>query len=275
MESGKGSTTFRLNVLPTLHADGATQMAFDLALLDHAHATPGTIWLRTYTWSAPTLSLGYFQPWKTLPELVKKAWDGVAVVRRPTGGGAIWHDGDLTYAVVVPSAHPWAGQARRLYQGIHDALAAIMTEDGAEVVRRQIAFPQMQSIETVQKAGNAAAHPSSPFLCFEDGDADDLLLDGVKVVGGAQRRRGWASLQHGSIHWRRSSQPTAAHLPGLLDLRPNFAEKSPVKWAEKLGPRLVSAWGLEMQSVQPPPEVIMAAHAWSNRLKEAEWLDKR
>lgn len=275
MQPGTGSTAFRLNVLPTLHADGATQMAFDLALLDHAHATPDVVWLRTYTWSAPTLSLGYFQAWKTLPELLRKAWDGVAVVRRPTGGGAIWHDGDLTYAVVVPSANPWAGQARRLYQGIHDALAGIMAEDGAELVRRQIAFPQMQSKDAGKQAAEIAIQAPSPFLCFEDGDADDLLLDGLKIVGGAQRRRGWGTLQHGSIHWRRSSHATAAHLPGLLDLRSNFAEKSPVKWAELLGPRLALAWGLEMQSVQPPPEVVLAAHAWSNRLKEAEWLEKR
>ena len=258
-----------MKVLPTLHADGPTQMAFDLALLDHAHAEPETVWLRTYTWAAPTLSLGYFQPWRELPELLKNAWNGVAVVRRPTGGGAIWHDGDLTYAVVVPAAHPWAGQSRRLYQGIHDALAAILAEDGAALRRRQLVYPQLQSQGAEKPAG------PSPFLCFEDGDADDLLLDGHKVVGGAQRRRGWATLQHGSIHWRRSAHAMAAHLPGLLDLRPGLTEPSPVKWAERLGARLAEAWQWPFTKVQPPAEVLLAAHAWSNRLREADWLEKR
>lgn len=263
------SNGFELKVLPTLHADGPTQMAFDLALLDHAHAEPATIWLRTYTWSAPTLSLGYFQAWRELPEMLKNAWNGVAVVRRPTGGGAIWHDGDLTYAVVVPAAHPWAGQSRRLYQGIHDALAALLAEDGAPLRRRQEVYPQLQSGPVPKPAA------PSPFLCFEDGDADDLVLDGHKIVGGAQRRRGWATLQHGSIHWRRSSHTMAAHLPGLLDLRPDLASPMPAQWARRLGPRLARAWQVPHTEVQPPPDVLLAAHAWSNRLREAEWLEKR
>lgn len=261
------TTNFCLNVLPTIHADGPTQMAFDLALLDHAHETPLTIWLRTYTWSAPTLSLGYFQAWKGLPEPLKTAWSDVAVVRRPTGGGAIWHDNDLTYAVVVPAGHPWAGQARALYQGIHDALAAILAEDGARLHRRQ------QVAGAAPLVGSVA--PSSPFLCFEDGDADDLILNATKLVGGAQRRRGWGTLQHGSIHWQRSGHPQAAHLPGLLDLCPGFAEPSPVRWAERLGKRLAKCWNLPCKQVQPPAEVVMAAHAWSNRLQETEWLEKR
>jgi lipoate-protein ligase A len=262
-------SSYNLNVQPTMHSDWATQMGFDLALLDHAHDTPDTIWLRTYTWSAPTLSLGYFQTWKELPELLKSPWKNVAVVRRPTGGGAIWHDGDLTYAIVVPSKHAWAGSARMLYQAIHDAISGLMAADGANLQRRQV---EAGGVESGQASGAVA---NSPFLCFDDGDADDLVVRGVKVVGGAQRRRGWATLQHGSIHWERSSHASASHLPGLLDLCPDFAERSPVKWADRLGKRLSEAWELPYKLVQPPAEVVMSAHARSNRLKELEWLEKR
>lgn len=260
---------FTLKILPAIHADGPTQMAFDLALLDHAESEPDTIWLRTYTWSAPTLSLGYFQTWRELPELLKKPWNDVAVVRRPTGGGAIWHDADLTYAVVVPSGHPWTAQPRILYQAIHDALAAIMAADGASLRRRRQVFPGLEP------AAGASIKAAGPFLCFDDGDADDLILDGHKIVGGAQRRRAWATLQHGSIHWQRSSHVAARHLRGLLDLCPDFCEPSHVKWGLALGPKMAELWGIPYESVGFPAEVVLAAHGWSYRLREPEWLDKR
>lgn len=263
------SAHFRMKILPTIDADGPTQMGMDLALLDHAQEEPDTIWVRVYTWSRPTISLGYFQSWATLPELLKKPWQSVAVVRRPTGGGAIWHDNDLTYAVVVPSKHPWAAQPRTLYQAVHDAIASIMSIDGAELKRRQQVFPT--SGLTVQ----TSAKSNGPFLCFDDGDADDLILDGHKIVGGAQRRRAWATLQHGSIHWQTSSHAPARHLPGLLDLRSGFAEPSNVKWGISLGPRLGEMWQISSKSVEFPAEVVMAAHAWSNKLRDHEWLGKR
>lgn len=242
-------------------------MGIDLALLDHAETEPATIWLRVYTWSAPTLSLGYFQAWNDLPEMLRQAWDGQAVVRRPTGGGAIWHDRDLTYAVIVPSAHPWAGHSRTLYQAIHNALASLLREGGATVARR-----------SEISAGSAVSRPGaikSPFLCFDDGDADDLLLNGHKVVGGAQRRRGWATLQHGSVHWQKSALPQASHLPGLVDLAPGFHEPSAVKWGLSLGPRLGALWQMPVEPTPFPPEVMLAAHAWSNRLRQPVWLMKR
>lgn len=261
------SSDFRIQILPAIHADGPTQMGIDLAMLDHAESEPGVIWLRVYTWSAPTLSLGYFQAWNGLPEVMRQGWAEKAVVRRPTGGGAIWHDSDLTYAVVVPAAHPWAGQARSLYQGIHNGLAAILQQDGATVARRSEVSP-----------GSPATRPGafkSPFLCFDDGDADDLLLSGHKIVGGAQRRRGWATLQHGSVHWQRSNLPQAAHLPGLIDLAPGFAEPSAVKWGLSLGRRLGEIWQLPCSQSPFPPELMLAAHGWSNRLRETDWLMKR
>lgn len=271
---------FSLAVLPTIDADGPTQMGLDLALLDHAHDEPWTIWWRTYTWSRPTLSLGYFQAWHDAPEAVRDLWKGYDVVRRPSGGGAIVHHGDLTYAIVVPSSHPWCGQARSLYQAVHDAVATLLGEDGAEVRRRQVSLGP-DSAGTVQgshASGSLRApgvKPPSPFLCFEDGDADDLVLDGVKIVGGAQRRRSWATVQHGSIRWRSPGTGPGAAQPGLIDLRSGFREPSPVVWAAGLGKRLGKMWDIPVRTAPFPAEVMMSAHAWSLRLREAEWLDKR
>jgi lipoate-protein ligase A len=261
-----------LTILPTIDADGPTQMGLDLALLDHAHDESGTIWFRTYTWSRPTLSLGYFQAWHDASESIRDLWKGFDVVRRPSGGGAIVHHGDLTYAIVVPSTHPWCGQARTLYQAMHDAVSKLLTEDGADATRRQLAhgFRPIVSAATYKDT-----KPPSPFLCFEDGDADDVVLDGVKIVGGAQRRRVWATMQHGSIRWRSPGQGPGAAQPGLIDLRPGFRETSHVRWAADMGERLGRAWNLQTRRTNYPAEVMLAAHAWSKRLREPEWMDKR
>lgn len=266
------SETFQIGILPTIDADGPTQMGMDLALLDCAEETPTTIWFRTYTWSVPTLSLGYFQLWKERTELISQQWSQQAVVRRPTGGGAIWHDQDLTYSIVIPSRHPWATNARKLYQSVHDSLALVMLEDGAAVKRRQLLTPNLE--KTKEQVANEPT-TISPFLCFDDRDADDLILSGHKIVGGAQRKRGWATLQHGSIHWRRSSHPSASHLPGLIDLSPNFSEKSHIKWSQQLGRRLAENWQIPAESVNFPAEVLLAAHGWSNRIRGRDWLEKR
>lgn len=271
---------FSVAVLPTIDADGPTQMGLDLALLDHAHDEPATIWWRTYTWSRPTLSLGYFQAWHDAPATVRELWKGYDVVRRPSGGGAIVHHGDLTYAIVVPSSHPWCGQARSLYQAVHDAVGALLGEDGAEVRRRQMTHLKESAVskQDLPVSGSLRApgmKAPTPFLCFEDGDADDLVLDGVKIVGGAQRRRSWATVQHGSIRWRSPGKGPGASQPGLIDLRPSFREHSPIVWASGLGERLGKMWNIPVRTAPFPAEVMLAAHAWSQRLREPEWLDKR
>ncbi len=83
---------------------GAWNMAVDEMLLEWSAAQGGCC-LRLYGWREATLSLGYFQ------EYADRAGHGPSrncpVVRRLTGGGAIVHDAELTYSLVVPGGHPW------------------------------------------------------------------------------------------------------------------------------------------------------------------------
>src|SRR4051812_32892006 len=96
------SQTIRL--LPLESADGHTNMAADEVLLESALG--GVASLRFYTWSAPTLSLGYFQ------HAAERAADAnlsrLAWVRRSTGGAAIVHHHELTYALALPPGKEWA-----------------------------------------------------------------------------------------------------------------------------------------------------------------------
>lgn len=174
-------------------------MAIDAAILQCASPGDGPT-LRFYSWREPTLSLGYFQPisQRTLhPES-----QPLAVVRRATGGGAIVHDRELTYSLVAPSVSQVAGAAPDVYRAVHDAIAASLADFG---------------IQAVRFAASALAAPQSePFLCFQRRTSEDLIVNGYKVLGSAQRRTGQALLQHGSL--LQAASPAAPQLPGLAEL---------------------------------------------------------
>src|SRR5262245_27105739 len=98
--------TSALLILPYRRASGAAQMALDAALLAWASTGHGRAAFRTYGWSRPTLSLGRAEPF---PE----GWDvgairdaGIDVARRPTGGDAVLHDTELTFAVAAALPGP-------------------------------------------------------------------------------------------------------------------------------------------------------------------------
>src|SRR5438093_645956 len=117
---------------------GATNMAIDEAvwLGRRAGASPPTI--RFFAWAPPTVSLGYGQPLDRHVDIAACRRLGVGLVRRPTGGSAIYHDGperELTYSVVA-AADDIGGGARDLlhsYQWIGRALAAGLRALGAPV----------------------------------------------------------------------------------------------------------------------------------------------
>src|SRR5262245_22602381 len=91
-------------LLPTADRSGSANMARDEVLLRSA-LDRGVASLRFYTWSEPTLSLGYFQA--HVERLADPLLAEVAWVRRPTGGAAILHDRELTYALALPAGAPW------------------------------------------------------------------------------------------------------------------------------------------------------------------------
>jgi len=161
--------------------DGATNMARDLALLDLA-AERGIGFVRTYTWAPFTLSFGANEP-------VLKRYDrdailarGLAVVRRPTGGRAVWHAEELTYAVAAPEGA--LGSLAESYRNIHEILLHALTTLGGA-----FALASRPTEVTTLDAG----------ACFASPAGGEVVSDLGKVVGSAQLRERGASLQHGSI----------------------------------------------------------------------------
>jgi lipoate-protein ligase A len=158
--------------------DAAGQMATDLALLDAvaAGAPPA---LRLYRWSPPALSLGRFQPGDDVDHPACRR-HGVEVVRRPTGGKALLHGADLTYAVAMPRPSGARGRVGAVYLLLADALSAGLARLGVEAV-------------VARSEG-----PVGP-VCFASQQGADLRVAERKVCGSAQVHRDGAVLQHGAL----------------------------------------------------------------------------
>lgn len=187
--------TLRLLIDPP--ASGAWNMAVDEALL--ASAAAGVATLRFYTWSEPTLSLGYFQPARQRD--THAASRGCPLVRRASGGGAILHDRELTYSLAVPLRQRFGAQAGSLYQIAHHTLVQSLRAMG---VVAHLHVP-------------AADEPAATdFLCFQRRTQGDVLCGPAKIAGSAQRRSRGALVQHGSVLLGRS--PRAPELPGIEQL---------------------------------------------------------
>lgn len=163
---------------------GAYNMAVDAAVAAAvgAGAVPPT--LRLYAWDPPCLSLGYAQSIADV-DMARLRQQGWEVVRRPTGGRAILHTDELTYSVAVPADHPLAeGSVVDSYRRISTALLAALEALGAQ----PHADPQSKD----------AVRDKSP-VCFETPSHYEITVDGRKLVGSAQARRGNSVLQHGTL----------------------------------------------------------------------------
>jgi len=234
---------------------GAENMAIDAALLEGVDGTDDA-YLRLYRFNPPCLSLGRNEAAGSY-DRAAIARLGVDVVRRPTGGGAVWHQHEVTYAVAAPIAA--FGGLREAYHAIHTRLAAALRTLGADAALasdRQTAHP-----------------PDRPRPCFARPAGGEILVGGRKVVGSAQVRRGGALLQHGSILLDGSQDVihTVSRKAQLVSGGTTLAEAlgRPVTWSEVVA-AVVQAWGDECTptapSRPPPPSTALFLDpAWTWR----------
>lgn len=216
----------QLRWLPQRVDDGPVQMACDEVLLEAA-ANSHQAAIRFYQWRQPTVSLGYFQPAAArlqLPSLATLPW-----LRRCTGGAAIVHHYELTYAFALPP--PLSFRQRSWICTFHQLLADLLNSLPLSAPAQLVACGQQRRLGEV--------------LCFWHHTAGDLLLQGSKIAGSAQRKHRGALLQHGSILLQCS--PYAPALPGLYDLAgPSLVE--PAALAAQLAQRFAEQLGAELHA---------------------------
>jgi lipoate-protein ligase A len=155
----------------------AANMALDEALLNMAPSLGQPI-LRFYSWNEPAASFGYFQKFAE----IARATPLRPLVRRPTGGGLVPHDADWTYSLIFQPSHPWYSlKAVQSYQRLHEGLRASFARVGT---------PTELSPGTPKEV---------PGQCFVGSEKFDLLGQGQKIAGAAQRRTRTGLLIQGSV----------------------------------------------------------------------------
>lgn len=170
-----------VRVLRSGARDAATNMALDEAMLLTAADTGNTL-IRLYQWERASVSFGRNQRCNGIYSSERCEALGVPAVRRLTGGRALVHAREVTYAVAAPTSV--AATLRGGYEAINDVLLAALHSLG---IAAQRAAPTRR----------LAAPGLAP--CFEAPAAGELVVDGRKIVGSAQHRDATAFLQHGSI----------------------------------------------------------------------------
>jgi len=183
MPNFHGSQAWRL--ISHAPQGGAWNMAVDEAILHSIADGNASPTLRIYGWDPACLSLGRAQPFSDIDQdrLSERGW---GLVRRPTGGRAILHQNELTYAVIAPEDHPlMQGGVLESYRRISEALRYGLEQLAIEV--------EVQGSESVSE--EARANP----ICFEVPSAYEITVQGRKIIGSAQVRKRKTVLQHGSL----------------------------------------------------------------------------
>jgi lipoate-protein ligase A len=249
-ETGQVAPGLPCRLLPTQISNGPEQMAVDELLLEQA-ANQGLATLRFYMWECPTLSLGYFQA--SAPALA--AFPGVPWVRRPSGGAALLHHIELTYALALPAGRQWQpASGQNWICRMH------------HIIR--------QTLEAFGVRGSLCAQEEKrgEILCFLHHTPGDLLVAGHKVVGSAQRKLRGAVLQHGGILLMSSHH--TPQLPGIVDLG------GPPRLFDELAPALraafhaATAWELQPGSLSES-ERQRVAEIRQQRYESDEWNRRR
>jgi len=193
---------------------GALNMAIDQAILGlHANGiSPPT--LRFYQWSPPAVSLGYCQKQPNL-DLAACQRLGIEVVRRPSGGRAVLHLGDLTYAVIAGTAEGMPSAVTAAYRLICDGLLQGFRLLGIDAVM-----------------GRGVIKPPQMDICFLRGTLGSIVHQERKFVGSARTWHASSMLQHGSII-------LAPQIEALISLWPGIAD-SPEERQAKLEGRISS-----------------------------------
>jgi lipoyl(octanoyl) transferase len=157
--------------------DAAFNMALDEVLLENVSQLGRPV-LRFYSWTEPAATFGYFQKFSE----VERATLLRPLVRRPTGGGIVPHDADWTYSFVVPPDHEWHSLAAvESYRRVHEWI--------------QGAFAKLNVVTDLA----SYCKKSAPGECFVGHEKSDVLWNGKKIAGAAQRRNKLGLLIQGSV----------------------------------------------------------------------------
>lgn len=183
-------------LLQTGYLNGSMNMAIDEMLLVNSHHLLETEYqaiLRLYGWVKPTLSLGYFQLPSFDIDFLRRNRPNkdflFDIIRRLTGGGIVLHDIEITYSFIILEDNLLIPEKitesyKVICQGIIEGLDKLGVKG---------------EFFDIKDESDSGHYPTKADFCFAKHSKYDVLVDGKKLVGSAQRRKKGIILQHGSI----------------------------------------------------------------------------
>ncbi len=242
---------------------GPANMAIDQTLLELA-GEEGLSVLRIYRWDPHTLSFGRNEPAARRYDRAAIEREGIPTVRRPTGGRAVWHARELTYAVAAPAER--FGTLPAAYRAIHAVIA-----DGL----RALGAPATLAADHGAAALDAGA-------CFASPAGGEVMLHGRKVVGSAQVRVGNGLLQHGSVllddDQARIAALTLGRAPAGLELPLNRVLDGPVSFEAvetAVAAAARRAWPGEWRHSTATERILERARMHEPHFASSEWTWRR
>jgi lipoate-protein ligase A len=240
-------------------------MALDRALLGLA-AREGVAVFRLYGWDPACLSFGRHEPAARRYDRAQITARGIDCVRRPTGGRAVWHARELTYAFAAPEI--LLGGPRATYQQIHEWLARAV---------RHLDLPA-----TLAPAPARVPRPADG-ACFAAPVGGEVMVLGWKVVGSAQVRDRGAVLQHGSMLLE-DDQDMVRQLALTPDPRPpaerplsRLAGRT-LAWSEAADATIVAlhqSWSAVVDEPAGAARFLPLAEEWAPRFQDPQWTWER
>lgn len=182
---GFSQTPISFRLLKDAKNSGAHNMAVDEALLRCISTSTDPI-LRFYGFNPPCISLGRFQPINDFKKDMITGTEQMGIVRRPTGGQAVLHDHEVTYAMILGRQHLKTFSKRNAYRISANILCRLLT---AFSVTGIIKAAQRSSMRDIQNPN-----------CFgATGEYEIITKTNHKLVGSAQTTTRQGTLQHGTI----------------------------------------------------------------------------
>ena len=180
--------------------DAYTNMAIDEAIFAGREKLGLPTTLRFYNWRPAAVSIGYFQRMVD-PSLQEYKRQKLTIVRRFTGGGAILHKNEITYSLACPT---------------NESIAFSNIEKTQQLVHQAIILA-LQSLRKNVRLERKRIKRPTPYFCFVNPSKDDVVEEGQKIVGSAQRRRNGTFFQHGSIRISPESREEKKNIGKIID----------------------------------------------------------
>ena len=247
-------------LIDTGKMDAAWNMAIDEALMRSFRPNDRPI-LRLYEWE-PALSFGRFSRPAESVDMVRLEQRNISPVRRITGGGILVHGGDLSYSIILPASFAKTHGVKGSYRHLCRFLLRLYDEMGLQA---------LFACETPRPESRSE-------ICLAGSEAYDILIDGRKIGGNAQRHSRRAMLQHGSLPLRYDTE-----LFGPLFLKdPGFGRSVSLEAlgmdlsAQTLRPLLLDAFSKSLEAdlsedTMRSEEWRLARQLYASKYTDTQW----